>query len=52
MQVTPAINEYAQKKVGNVLEPFQHVVSSVDIRLSTRGGAKHVSKGGKYESSA
>lgn len=38
MQVTGAINEYVQKKVGHAIDPYKTVVQDVDVRLSVRGG--------------
>lgn len=38
LQVTGAINEYVQKKVGHAIDPYKTVVQDVDVRLSVRGG--------------
>merc|ERR1712137_1408638 len=38
LEVTPAINDYANKKLGHVLEPFKGVVRAADVKLSVRGG--------------
>lgn len=46
MQLTPAIEEYAQKKVAHAIHSYQSVVHGVDVKLSVRGG--DASKGEKY----
>lgn len=38
VQVTDAINEYVQKKVGHAVDPYKTVVQDIDVRLSVRGG--------------
>lgn len=48
VQLTPAIEEYAQKKVAHAIQAYQAVVSGVDVKLSARGGES--SKGGKCAS--
>jgi ribosome-associated translation inhibitor RaiA len=46
MQVTPAIEEYAQKKIAHAIQPYQSVVNDVDVKLSVRGG--DASRGERY----
>lgn len=38
MQVTPAIQEYAQNKISHAVEPYQQVIKTVDVRVYARGG--------------
>jgi len=38
IEVTPAINEYATKKLSSAVEPFKSGVREVEVRLSVRGG--------------
>eukprot|EP00892_Ulva_mutabilis_P011762 jgi/Ulvmu1/8959/UM005_0050.1 len=38
LEVTGAINEYVQKKVGHAVDPYKSVVQDIDVRLSVRGG--------------
>lgn len=49
LQVTEAINEYVQQKVGNALEPFEEAlrVREVDVKVTARGGEG--SKGEKMQ---
>jgi hypothetical protein len=45
VQLTPAIEQYAQKKVAHAIQAYQSVVNGVDVKLSVRGG--DASKGEK-----
>lgn len=38
MQVTPAIAEHAQGKLSHAMETYRNAISSVDVRISARGG--------------